>query len=160
MFRVVGNVAAHTTRITVRNADEILKNSKSWKLSNLMPELQARFRNQSLSGKWDRHLLLSKSAFHRKDPPRLWCSVTKREWISNPVFQDHTLGVVFKSHRPAGQFQWICSTPRKENGTECEHGTNSNFTQRSGGDLKTMRLVQSVQLNIPLLGATSSPRFH
>lgn len=160
MFRVVGNAAAHTTRITVPNADGNFEEFEIVEASNFDAELQARFPEiRAFSGKGitDKFASIKISISPEGIQTMVFRTGRENEYIE-PYSKDHTVYAVFKSYRPAGQLPWTCSTPEQKLAEGVKKQVqNSGFTQRSGGDLKTMRLAQSVTAEYSnYFGATSS----
>ena len=82
----------------------------------------------------------------------------KENEFIEPYSQDHTVYAVFKSHRERGNLPWACSTDDKKLVTDVNaQVSNTGITARSTGDLKTMRLAQSVTAEYSnYFGATSA----
>jgi hypothetical protein len=75
-----------------------------------------------------------------------------------PYSADHTVYSVYKSQRTPGRLGWTCSTVDNVVASGLnDQVANSGVTARSGGDLKTMRLAQSVTAEYSnYFGATSA----
>ena len=69
-------------------------------------------------------------------------TATENEFIE-PYSADHKVYAVFKSQRNIGQLPWSCTTDDIKLSTDVSHQLGGT-TARSGADLKTLRLAQSV----------------
>lgn len=158
LFSVVSNASRHSTVISLPNADGQLEQFEVFEASNFEPALQAQFPDiRAFSGKGitDPSATLKLSISPQGIQTMVFRTEKENEFIE-AYSADHTVYAVFKSQRKAGQLAWKCSTPDQQ----LVAGLNAqvvNITGRSGGDLKTMRLAQSVTAEYSnYFGATSS----
>jgi len=80
----------------------------------------------------------------------------KENEFIEPFSADHTVYAVFKSKRNAASLPWTCSTVDQALASGLNNQVN-NLTSRSGGNLMTFRLAQSVTAEYSnYFGATSS----
>lgn len=160
LFTVVDNNARHSAKISLPNAEGQLEEFEVVEASNFERELQARFpdiRAFSGRGVTDRSATLKLSISPQGIQTMVFRTGKENEFIE-PYSEDHRIYAVFKSKRERGNLPWMCSTPqeRLENGIN-EQVNNLTITNRSGGNLKTMRLAQSVTAEYSnYFGATSS----
>jgi hypothetical protein len=158
LFRVVNNASSHSTIITLPNADGQIEQFEVVEASNFEPALQAQFREiRAFSGKGitDPYATLKLSISPQGIQTMVFRTDRENEFIE-PYSNDHTVYAVFKSRREPGSLPWTCSTPDQQlaNGLR---GQLPNETARSTGDLKTMRLAQSVTAEYSnFFGATSA----
>jgi hypothetical protein len=158
LFAVVGTTQ-RSTIIEVPNADGQLEQFEVMEASNFDATLQANYPNiRSFSGKslTDKSALL-KLSFAPQGVQTIVFRTTGTECIE-PYSNDHNTYAVIKSIRAAGSLPWSCATPEQvlANGINTQVN-NAGITGRSGGDLKTMRLAQSVTAEYSnYFGATSS----
>lgn len=147
LFSVVANnPAKRSVIITLPNAAGSIEEFEVFEASNFEPALQARFpeiRAYSGKGITDKSATLKLSISPQGIQTMVFRSEKENEFIE-PYSADHKVYAVFHSQRNAGQLPWRCSTQDQE----IFSGINSrisvsNFTASSGGQLKTMRLVQS-----------------
>ena len=75
-----------------------------------------------------------------------------------PYSADHSVYAVFVPYRNGLQLPWACSTPDAYMMADLNHEVSTvTVAARSGGDLKTMRLAQSVTAEYSnYFGATSA----
>ncbi|MBK7735309.1 MAG: T9SS type A sorting domain-containing protein [Chitinophagaceae bacterium] len=160
LFKVVNNNAAHTNIISLPNTDGALEEFEIVEASNFDAELQAQFPEiRAFSGKGitDKYATLKLSYSPQGIQTMVFRSGKENEFIE-PYSQDHSVYAVFKSHRNKAQLPWSCTTP----GADLEESINtqvqnSGIVARSGGNLKTMRLAQSVTAEYSnYFGATSA----
>ena len=160
LFTVVGNSSRHSTLITVPNAEGQLEDFELVEASNFEPALQARFpeiRAFSGRGLSDPSATLKLSYSPQGIQVMVFRTGKDNEFIE-PYSADHRVYAVFKSQRAKGSLPWTCSTVERNmaNGLD-NRVAQTNITGRSGGDLKTMRLAQSVTAEYSnYFGATSA----
>ncbi|MEO7522622.1 MAG: reprolysin-like metallopeptidase, partial [Ferruginibacter sp.] len=160
LFTVVDNASRHTTTISLPNADGAIEQFEIVEASNFEPALQAQFPGiRAFSGKGitDKYATLKLSISPQGVQTMIFRTEKENEFIE-PYSQDHTTYAVFRSHRAAGSLPWSCSTLDQQAYTNINaQADNGNFTARSGGDLKTMRLAQSCNAEYAnYFGATSA----
>lgn len=160
IFSVVGrNAAQHSVLISLPNADGQMEQFEIFEASNFDEELQARFPEiRAFSGKGltDPYATLKLSASPQGIQTMIFRTGKPNEFIE-PYSADHTVYAVFKSQRKAGQLPWKCSTPDDVLQTSINTQVNNTIASRSGRDLKTMRLAQSVTAEYSnYFGATSA----
>jgi hypothetical protein len=160
LFRVVNNTSAHSTTIYLPNADGQIEQFEVVEASNFEPDLQASFpgiRSFSGRGVTDRSASLKLSISPQGIQTMVFRSDRESEFIE-PYSQDHTVYAVFKSQREKGKLPWTCSTPDQQLVTNVNAQVNNiPIVARSGGNLKTMRLAQSVTAEYSnFFGATSA----
>lgn len=149
-----------STIISLPNAEGQIEKFEVYEASNFEPALQAQFpliRAFSGRGITDKYATLKMSISPRGLQTMVFRMDKEAEFIE-PYSQDHTVYAVYKSQRKNGQLPWSCSTADQSIATGINNGlTNSGITSRSGGDLKTMRLAQSVTAEYSnYFGATTS----
>lgn len=161
LFSVVGGQASrHSTIILLPNADGQIEQFEVVEASNFEPALQARFpeiRAFSGRGITDNSATVKLSISPQGIQTMVFRAGKESEFIE-AYSADHKVYAVFKSRRERGNLPWVCSTPqeRLENSIN-EQVNNLNMANRSGGNLKTMRLAQSVTAEYSnYFGATSS----
>lgn len=160
LFTVVGNSARHSTAIALPNANGMIEMFEVVEASNFEPDLQAQFPDiRAFSGRGitDPAATLKLSISPQGIQTMVFRSGMANEFIE-PYSQDRTVYAVFKSERTKGNLPWTCSTPDQQMfaGLNNEIG-NAGIANRSGGNLKTMRLAQSCNAEYANYhGATSS----
>ncbi len=158
LFSVVNNASKHSTTISIPNADGVMEQFEVVEASNFEPALQARFPDiRAFSGKGitDKSALLKLSISPQGIQTMVFRTEKENEFIE-AYSADHKVYAVFRSQRTPGQLPWKCSTPDEvlANGLDAQV---AGVTTRSGGNLKTMRLAQSVTAEYSnYFGATSS----
>lgn len=160
LFKVVGNAQSHSTVITLPNADGQLEQFEIFEASNFEPALQARFpeiRAFSGRGVTDRTALL-KLSYSPQGVQTMVIRAEKEMEFMEPYSADHTVYAVYRSQRTSNRLGWTCSTVDTRLATGLhEEVNNAGITGRSGGDLKTLRLAQSVTAEYSnYFGATSA----
>lgn len=161
LFSVVGNQASrHSTVISLPNADGQIEQFEVVEASNFEPALQARFpeiRAFSGRGITDKSATLKLSISPQGIQTMVFRTEKANEFIE-AYSKDHTVYAVFRSQRAKGDLPWTCSTPEQRLAAGIDaQVTNINVAGRSGGNLKTMRLAQSVTAEYSnYFGATSS----
>lgn len=160
LFKVVTNRSTHSTVITLPNAGGQLEQFEVVEASNFEPALQERFPDiRAFSGRslsdGSATLKLSYSPYGIQT--MVFRTGQPAEFIE-AYSQDHTVYAVFRSQRSKGAFPWTCSTPDADLATGLnQQVAGAGITGRSGGDLKTLRLAQSVTAEYSnFFGATSS----
>jgi len=146
--------------ISVPNAEGMLEQFEVFEASNFEPALQARFpeiRAFSGRGLTDRHASL-KLSFAPQGVQTMVFRADKESEFIEPYSADHKVYAVFKSQRTPGRLPWTCSTPEDALANTLNDQVNgAGTTLRSGGDLKTLRLAQSVTAEYSnYFGATSA----
>ena len=158
LFRVVSNSSSHSTIISLPNADGQIEQFEVFEASNFDPTLQSKFPEiRAFSGRGinDKSATLKLSYSPQGIQTMVFRTGKENEFIE--VYSaDHNVYAVFKSQRAAGALQWTCSTPDEKLATSLNDQVN-NYVARSGGNLKTLRLAQSVTAEYSnWFGATSS----
>ncbi|MBS1742211.1 MAG: fibronectin type III domain-containing protein [Bacteroidetes bacterium] len=158
LFTCADNRQRHSTNISLPNADGQIEQFEVFEASNFEPALQAQFpeiRAFSGRGITDPSATLKLSISPQGIQTMIFRTDKDNEFIE-PYSQDHTVYAAFKSHRNASGLPWSCSTVEQP----VVAGLNTavtNATARSGGNLKTMRLAQSVTAEYSnYFGATSA----
>lgn len=160
LFKVVGNTQSHSSIISLPNAEGGLEQYEIFEASNFEPALQARFpqiRAFSGRGITDRAATLKLSYSPQGVQGTIFRTGKANEFIE-PYSEDHTIYAVFKSQRNPSQLPWSCRTPQENLAASLNNDVaGSGVTARSGGNLKTLRLAQSVTAEYSnYFGATSS----
>jgi hypothetical protein len=162
LFTVVdASAARRSTTITLPNADGEMEQFVVVEASNFEPALQERYPDiRAFSGRGitDPTATIKLSYSPQGIQTMLFRTNGKANEFIEAYSQDHTVYAVFRSQRNKGNMGWVCSTPEQTlvNGINNEVN-NLNITQRSGGNLKTLRLAQSVTAEYSnYFGATSS----
>ena len=113
-----------------------------YEASNFEPDLQARFpeiRAFSGSGITDKFATLKMSISPTGIQAMIFRTEGENEYIESYT-QDHTIYAVFHSQKNNINFPWKCYSPEERFIESTENAmAHSGITQRSGGDLKTMR---------------------
>ena len=149
-----------STIISLPNADGNIEQFEIFEASNFEPALQAQFpeiRAFSGRGITDKSATLKLSFSPQGIQTMVFRTEKDNEFIE-PFSKDHSVYSVYRSHRDKGKLPWSCTTEDKVLVSEIEGKVSkTNFLARSGGDLKTMRLAQSVTAEYSnYFGATSS----
>jgi hypothetical protein len=156
VFKTVGNASVHATIISLPNADGQIEQFEIVEASNFEPALQARFPQiRAFSGKGitDKQATLKLSISPQGIQTMVFRTGKGNEFIE-PYSADHTVYAVFKKQPKV--LPWKCSTPEQQLSTNISNQLN-NVAARSTGDLKTMRLAQSVTAEYSnFFGATSA----
>jgi hypothetical protein len=157
----VANRSRNSVVISLPNAEGQMEQFEVFEASNFEPALQARFPEiRAFSGKGitDRYATLKLSISPQGIQGMVFRTDKDNEFIE-PYSQDHTVYAVFKSQRIKGQLPWTCSTDDRHMASviTSRNPEGSNFTESSAGELKTMRLAQSVTAEYSnFFGATSA----
>jgi Metallo-peptidase family M12B Reprolysin-like/Secretion system C-terminal sorting domain/Bacterial pre-peptidase C-terminal domain/Fibronectin type III domain len=160
LFTVAGNASRHSNIITLPNADGGQEDFVIYEASNFDPQLQARFpeiRAFSGRGITDPSATLKLSYAPNGVQAMVFRTGNDNEFIE-PYSADHTVYAVFRSQRNRGNLPWTCTTQDQDVATGINQQlSGAGLTGRSGGDLKTLRLAQSVTAEYSnYFGATSA----
>lgn len=160
LFTVVGPTARRSTIITLPNAAGGLEDFIITEASNFEPDLQARFPEiRAFSGKGinDPSATLKLSYAPTGIQGMVFRTGKENEFIE-PYSADHTVYAVFRSQRTSGNLPWNCTTEDQAVASGINQQlSGAGLTGRSGGDLKTLRLAQSVTAEYSnYFGATSA----
>lgn len=154
-FRTVANAGKHSTIINLPNADGQIEQFEITEASNFEPALQAQFPDiRAFSGRGitDKYATLKLSISPQGIQTVVFRTEKETEFIE-PYSADHTVYTVFRKQTKAA-LPWKCSTPEEKLATAIG---NQLPNARSTGDLKTLRLAQSVTAEYSnYFGATSS----
>ncbi|MFT3981620.1 MAG: zinc-dependent metalloprotease family protein [Ferruginibacter sp.] len=161
LFAVVNNASRHSTVIDLPNAEGQMEAFEIFEASNFDAELQARFPQiRAFSGRSlnDPSATLKLSYSPQGVQGMVLRADGKPGEFIEPYSQDHRVYAVFQSQNKAGQLPWKCSTPEADAATAINQQVqNSGLAARNTGDVKTMRLAQSVTAEYSnYFGATSS----
>ncbi|MBI5858652.1 MAG: fibronectin type III domain-containing protein [Sphingobacteriales bacterium] len=158
LFRTAGNAEKHSTVISLPNAEGQMEQFEIMEASNFEPALQSLFPDiRAFSGKGitDKYATLKLSYSPQGIQAMVFRTEKSNEFIE-AYSADHTVYAVFRSQRVKGDLPWTCSTPDQQLAAGLNNQV-ANITARSGGDLKTIRLAQSVTAEYSnYFGATSS----
>ena len=161
VMAAVGNKTARAaTVISLPNAEGTPEEFELFEAPNFDAALQAQFPEiRAFSGKGitDKSATLKLSISPQGIQTMVFRTDKDNEFIE-PYSQDHMVYAVFRSQRLKGTLPWNCSTvdTHLANGLNAQVA-NTNPTARSTGDLKTMRLAQSVTAEYSnYFGATSA----
>jgi hypothetical protein len=157
---VAGRVPVKSTMITLPNAAGKLEPFQVFEASNFDPALQEKFPDiRAFSGKsiTDPSAILKLSISPEGIQGMIFRSEKENEFIE-AYSKDHSVYAAFKSQRVKGAIPWNCTTQEKELITGLGKKVSLlNVTGRSTGDLKIMRLAQSVTAEYSnYFGATSA----
>jgi hypothetical protein len=146
LFSVSNKASRKSVVISLPNADGNLEQFEVVEASNFEPDLQAQFpdiRAYSGNGITDRSATLKLSISPQGIQTMVFRTEKENEFIE-AYSRDHSVYAVFKSQRKPGELPWTCSTEDKKLVTDINaQVANTNLVERSGADLKTMRLAQS-----------------
>ncbi|OQP56794.1 peptidase [Niastella vici] len=155
-FKTVGNASKHSTVISLPNANGQIEQFEIIEASNFEPALQAQFPEiRAFSGKGitDKYATVKLSLSPQGLQTTVFRPEKETEFIE-PYSADHTVYTVFKKRAQA--LPWKCTTPEQQMATSIG-GQITNANARSTGDVKTLRLAQSVTAEYSnYFGATSS----
>lgn len=161
LFSIVGaRTTKHSTIISLPNADGQLEKFEVVEASNFEPALQAKFpeiRAYSGRGVTDKSATLKISISPQGIQTMVFRTEKQNEFIE-AYSSDHTVYAVFKSNRVKGQLPWTCSTEDVSFANNINNDIDKKFfAPSSAGNLKTLRLAQSVTAEYSnYFGATSS----
>ncbi|MDB5247197.1 MAG: peptidase domain protein [Segetibacter sp.] len=160
LFSIVDRSSKKSAIISLPNAAGEIEDFEVFEASNFEPVLQARFpdiRSYSGKGVTDKSATLKLSISPQGIQTMVFRTEKDNEFIE-PYSKDHTIYSVYTSNREKGKLPWNCTTVD----TKMAEGLNgrvadANLVARSTGDLKSMRLAQSVTAEYSnYFGATSS----
>ncbi|WP_298734225.1 reprolysin-like metallopeptidase [uncultured Chitinophaga sp.] len=156
VFRTVGNARAQATIISLPNADGEIEQFEIREASNFEPALQARFPEiRAFSGKGitDKQATLKLSISPQGIQTMVFRTGKESEFIE-PYSADHTVYAVFKKQPKT--LPWKCTTPEQQLANDIARQVTDPYA-RSTGDMKTLRLAQSVTAEYSnYFGATSA----
>jgi hypothetical protein len=161
LYSITGkNAVAQTTTIVLPSADGNLETFEVVEASNFEPALQDQFpgiRAFSGNGISDKYATLKISVSPEGIQAMVFRTDRENEFIE-AYSADTRVYAVFTSQRTPSQLPWACSTPEQNLANSLGQQVNGiSLTGRSGGDLKTMRLAQSVTAEYSnYFGATSA----
>lgn len=155
-FRAAGTASTRSTIISLPNADGEIEQYEIKEASNFEPALQAQFPEiRAFSGKGitDRSASLKLSISPQGVQAMIFRTEKESEFIE-PYSADHTVYAVFKKQPKV--LPWKCSTPEQQLSANIARQL-PDVNARSTGDMKTMRLAQSVTAEYSnYFGATSA----
>jgi hypothetical protein len=154
------NASKRSTVISLPNADGKMEEFELYEASNFEPALQAQFpdiRAYSGKGITDKYATVKLSISPSGVQSMVFRTEKENEFME-PFSKDHSVYAVYKSNREKGRLPWNCTTHDEKLAFELGAKVNNlEFAARSTGDLKTMRLAQSVTAEYSnYFGATSS----
>ena len=160
LFSVVNGQASHSTIITIPNVRGEMEEFEVYEASNFEPALQASFPDiRAFSGRGitDKQATLKLSISPQGVQSMIFRTGKENEF-AEPYSQDHSVYAVFNSVRKKGELPWRCTTQDQQLFSDINSAIqSSNLTTSSAGELKTMRLAQSVTAEYSnYFGATSS----
>ncbi len=157
---IVGRQAVNkSTVITLPNAAGNIEAFEVYEASNFEPALQAQFPEiRAFSGKGitDKYATLKLSISPQGIQTMVFRMEKDNEFIE-PYSKDHAVYSVYTSRREKGKLPWNCTTVDTKMINELNGKVAAGSTARSTGDLKMMRLAQSVTAEYSnYFGATSA----
>ena len=160
LFSIVGNPAQHSVIIILPNVQGKMEKFELYEASNFEPALQARFPEiRAFSGKGitDKQATLKLSISPQGVQSMIFRTGKENEF-AEPYSQDHSVYAVFNSVRKKGELPWTCSTQDQQLFSDINTSIqSSDIILSSAGQLKTMRLAQSVTAEYSnFFGATSA----
>jgi hypothetical protein len=161
LFSVVGSRATRqSTVITLPGAAGQFEEFEVFEASNFEPALQAQFpeiRAYSGKGITDKYATVKLSISPQGVQAMVFRTDKENEFLE-PYSDNHRVYAVYSAQRRAGQLPWTCSTVDQRMATNISGQAGfSGLASRSGGDLKTLRLAQSVTAEYSnYFGATSA----
>jgi hypothetical protein len=161
LFTVVGNnPSRRSSVISLPNVNGDFEQFEIFEASNFEPALQALYPQiRAFSGKGitDKSASLKLSISPQGIQTMIFRTERENEFIE-PYSKDHTVYAVFKSQRNKGQLAWTCSTPDEHLAVSLNKLVGETpVPESSAGELKTMRLAQSVTAEYSnFFGATSA----
>jgi hypothetical protein len=158
--KVVKQTTKSSTIISIPNADGNLEQFEVVEASNFDAALQARFPQiRAFSGRGiaDKAATLKLSIAPTGVQAMVFRIGQPNEFIE-AYSKDHTVYAVYQSQKNSGIGSWNCSTQEAKLANDLNTQVyNGNIAARSGGDLKVMRLAQSVTAEYSnYFGATSA----
>ena len=160
LLSIVARSSKTSTIISLPNAAGNIEDFEVYEASNFEPALQAQFpeiRSYSGKGVTDKYATLKLSISSDGIQTMVFRTEKDNEFIE-PYSKDHKTYSVYTSNREKGKLPWNCGTPDTKMSAELnEKVTAGNMAARSTGDLKTLRLAQSVTAEYSnYFGATSA----
>ncbi len=160
LMAVTDNGSRTAAIISLPNAAGDTEQFEVWEASNFEPALQAQYpeiRAFSGRGVTDRYATLKLSISPRGIQTLVFRTDKSNELIE-PYSLDNRVYAVFISHRKKGELPWVCTTEDRATHTDIGNQLPAgSFTESSTGELKTMRLAQSVTAEYSnYFGATSA----
>ncbi|RYY94003.1 MAG: peptidase, partial [Chitinophagaceae bacterium] len=160
LFTVVGNAVRHSTVISLPGADGSIEQFEITEASNFEPALQARFpeiRAFSGRGITDPAATLKLSYDPRGVQAMVFRNSDRENEFLEAYSADHTVYAVFSRQSTAASL-WACGTREQQITDNLNRQVfRTPGTGRSGGNIKTMRLAQSVTAEYSnYFGATSA----
>jgi hypothetical protein len=150
LFSVVDRSSKHSTVITLPNANGELERFEIYEASNFEPDLQAKFpeiRAYSGKGVTDQYATVKLSISPQGIQTMIFRTDKENEFIE-PYSNDHRVYSVYRSHRDKGKLAWACTTQEQQLSSEINSAIAGRTEGSSTGQIKTMRLAQSVMENI------------
>jgi hypothetical protein len=159
LFSIVGARASNvSTIISLPNAEGGIETFQVYEASNFEPALQQQYpgiRAYSGKGITDKYATLKLSISPLGVQTMVFRTGKDNEFIE-PYSKDHNVYAVYRAQRDKSKLPWACSTVDTKLSVSLNE-TVGNAAARSTGDLKTMRLAQSVTAEYSnYFGATSS----
>lgn len=154
-------VSRRSTILSLPNADGVFEEYEMVEASNFEPELQARFpeiRAYSGRGITDPYATVKLSLDPQGVQAMIFRAGRENEFME-AYSSDQRTYAVFRSQRRPGQLPWNCSTPQDHLEATINDQVMSSdvVVNRSGGNLKTIRLAQSCNAEYSnYFGATGS----
>ncbi len=161
LFSVVNSRGTkHSAIISLPNSNGAIEQFEVFEASNFEPALQAQFpeiRAFSGRGITDMYATLKLSISPQGIQTMVFRTERPNEFMEL-YSNDRTVYAVYAAQRTANRLPWACSTVDTKMITELDGViSNLNIGARSGGNLKTMRLAQSVTAEYSnYFGATSA----
>jgi hypothetical protein len=160
LFSIISNRGQRSTIITIPNVQGGIEEFEVYESSNFESDLQARFPDiRAFSGRGitDKQATLKLSISPQGIQSMIFRTGKENEF-AEPYSQDRSVYAVFNSVRRKGELPWICSTPDQQIFSDINNSIlSSNIILSSAGQLKTMRLAQSVTAEYSnYFGATSA----
>lgn len=159
LFSAINQTLKNKAIISLPNADGGIEQFEVYEASNFEPALQAKFpeiRAFSGRGITDRYATLKLSISPQGIQAMIFRTEKENEFIE-PYSKDHITYAVFKSKREKNKLPWACTTDDKTFDAGIKNQlAQTNGVTSSAGELKTMRLAQSVTAEYSnYFGATS-----
>jgi hypothetical protein len=160
LFSIVGdNARGQSTIISLPNANGSLEYFEVFEASNFEPELQARFpeiRAFSGRGVTDKYASLKLSISPQGIQTMIFRTDTQNEFIE-AYSEDHNVYAVYNTNRQKGNLPWACTTEEQQMFSVLNSSIPADAPSSNTGQLKTMRLAQSVNAEYSnFFGATNS----
>jgi hypothetical protein len=160
LISIVDHSEKKSCIITLPNANGNDEQFEIYEASNFEPDLQVRFPEiRAFSGKGitDKYATLKMSIAPTGMQAMIFRTDAVNECIE-PYASDHSVYAVFQSQQIKSQLPWKCYAPEERLSESMDNAIlNAAITNRSGGDLKTLRLAQSVTAEYSnYFGATSA----